>query len=284
MRVEADMHVLAANPFATRDILARTPTLAALEELRQFSPLVQDGPHTQVSFRIAFKERIRWPRPRCALVIADSEFDLTMFAEEQVWAPDVPLGDGVRSLWTGTSCVSSSPGRLFGLPVERCTEAQFTAEVQAQLLRCGALDRLVREANDGRPLASFAVERIEIWHEWTFSPDGIRQRQPKWVNTTHTQPVQPAQRTPVPNLVLAGAHTRTAADVWSIEGAVESGRLAARVLEPDVEVLPQYLPRLLRGFGAIDDVLYRLGAPHVLVVTTCLMGALAMAGLFLALR
>jgi len=279
-RVEADVFVLAVNPYATCEILARTPSLAALDELRLFAPLTRDPPHTQVSFRIAFGERIRWPRPRCAIVVADSEFDLTLFAEEQVWDPQVPLGERVRSLWTATSCVSSVPGRLTGVPVERCTEAQFVDEVKAQLLRCGALDTLIREANGGRTLASFPIERIEVWHEWTFSPDGIRPRQPKWVTTTGTQPFLPQQRTPVPNLLLAGAHTRTDADVWSVEGAVESGRRAARIVEPDVEVLPQYLPLLLRGLGKVDDALYRIGAPHVLVVASCLLAISVLALLF----
>lgn len=263
-RVDAAIHVLATNPFAAAEIIERTPELARLEQLRSFKPLIQDGPHTQVSFRIAFSEHILWPRKRCALVVADSEFNLTLFAEEQVWARSVDLGTGIESLWTGTSCVSSVPGQLYGLSVEQCTEAQFIEEVKAQLLRCEALDALIREANDGRPLASFAIRQIEVWHEWVFSPNGIRPRQPKWVNTVHTQAWLPTQATPVPNLVLAGAHTRTDADVWSIEAAVESGRRAARVIEPRVLILPQYQPAWLRVLGVLDDVLFRSGAPHVL--------------------
>lgn len=264
--LHADLHVLAVNPFAAADILDRTPALARLEQLRSFRPLVQDGPHTQVSFRVAFTERIRWPRPRCALVIADSNFDLTMFAVEQVWPPEVDLGDQVVSLWTGTACVSGTPGCVYGIPLDRCTREQFIAEVKAQLLRCQALDQMVREANDGRSLASFPIHRIEVWHEWRFGPDGIVARQPKWVNSTTTQPWQPTQRTPVGNLVLAGAHTRTGADLWSIEAAVESGRLAAQVVEAEVTVLPQHRPLPLRWLGALDDVLYRIGAPHVMHV------------------
>ena len=263
-RVEAAVHVLATNPFAAAEIIMRTPALARLDQLCLFQPLIQDGPHTQVSFRIAFSERIRWPRKRCAIVVADSEFNLTLFAEDQVWDPDVDLGEGIGSLWTGTACVSSVPGRLYGVPVERCTEPQFIEEVKAQLLRCGSLDALIREANGGKSLAEFPIRQIEVWHEWVFSPDGIRPKQPKWVNTTHTQPWQPTQATPVPNLLLAGAHTRTSADVWSIEAAVESGRRAAQLIEPDVTVLPQHRPGWTRRLGAIDDLLYRMGAPHVL--------------------
>lgn len=281
VRVEADVHVLAISPFAAAEVIERSPELAGLAQLRCFRPLIQDGPHIQVSFRIGFAERIHWPRPRCALVIADSEFNLTLFAQEQVWPSAVALGDGIASLWTGTACVSGIRGRLFGLPLERCSEAQFSAEVKSQLLRCKALDTLIRRANDGRGLASFPMIRFEVWHEWRFSAAGIHGRQPKWVTTTQTQPWQPEQRTPLPNLLLAGAHTRTAADVWSIEAAVESGRRAARLIEPEVRVLPQYRPWPLRALAALDDALYRCGAPHVLHV---LGTGLLLLGLFVVVR
>lgn len=263
-RVTADLHVLATNPFAAAEILERTPALARLDQLCLFEPLTAEGPHVQVSFRIAFSERIMWPRERCAVVVSDSEFDLTIFAEEQAWAIGVELGDGIESLWTGTACVSSVPGRVHGLALESCTKQQFIDEVTAQLLRCGSLDTLIRQANDGRCLASFPIVRVEVWHEWIFSPNGISGGEPKWVNSTRTQSFQPTQATPVANLVLAGAHTRTAADVWSIEAAVESGRRAARLVEPDVTVIAQHKPALLRALGRIDDQLYRLRAPQLL--------------------
>jgi hypothetical protein len=263
-RIVADHYVLAMTPYACADVLARTPDLAALDELRLFRPLVADPPHTQVSFRIAFDEPISWPVPRCALVLADSEFDITIFAQEQAWHPEVALGHGVRSLWTGTACAGNIPGRVHGLSVEQCTREQFLEEVLTQIQSCECLDRLLRMANWGRGIRDFPVFRIEVWHEWQFSADGIVPRQPKWVTTTTTESVQPGQVTPVPNLFLAGAHTRTSADLWSIEAAVESGRHAARGVEPDVTVLEQYKAPWLRLLSAVDDCLFAVGAPHVL--------------------
>lgn len=275
-RVRADLYILAANPYAVADILDRTPALRDLPEFRKLRPLVQDEPHTQVSFRIAFSERVRFPRERTAVVLSDTEFNLTLFAQEQAWRKHEELGEGVLSLWTGTSCSGEVPGRLFGLPVTRCTKEQFLAEVQAQILGCGALDGLIREANGGRSLGEFPIQRIEAWHEWLFSPTGIRPIQPKWVTTTQTQAYLPDQRTPVPNLFLAGAHTRTEADVWSIEGAVESGRRAVRAFDRRVRVIPQYKPAWLRWLSRLDDLAYAVRAPHILSLLF-LAGALATA-------
>lgn len=271
--VEADVYVLAVTPFAAAEIVARTTGLESDPELRKFEALVQDGPHTQVSFRIAFDERMRWPRERTAVALTDSAFNITLFANEQAWPSHVNLGQDVESLWTGTACVSTMPGPVHGKPLRTCTKDEFTDEVLAQIYASEALDLMIRRANGGRGLRDFRVLTTEVWHEWHFSPDGIAPDQPKWVTTTNTRAHRPAQATSISNLVLAGAHTETEADIWSIEGAVESGRRAAQVSEPDVVVMPQHKPLLLRLTARLDDGLYALGLPHVLNVISIGLGA-----------
>ena len=263
-KVRGDHYLLAVNPFVAAELLGRTPALESLEELKSFKPLTRGGPHVQVSFRLAFAEEIKFPRARTAVVVSDSEFNLTLFAEEQVWDKEVDLGKNVKSLWTGTSCISSVPGRIFRKPVNNCTKEEFIEEVEAQILSCGALNDLVRQANGGKGLRQFTLMKIEVWHEWAFSAEGIRSRQPKWVNSTDTEAFIPAQKTPVTNLFLAGAHTRTQARVWSIEGAVESGRRAAKAIDDRVEVLDQYLPAWYRLLSGIDDLLYSVKAPQLI--------------------
>ena len=263
-KIQGDIYILAINPFITADILSQTPVLERQAELNLFKPLIQDGPHTQVSFRCAFSEEIKFPRKRTAVVVSDSEFNLTLFAEEQVWDKEVDLGQNIKSLWTGTSCISSVPGRIYHKPVKNCMKEEFIEEVKAQILSCGALNELIKEANNGKGLKEFPIIQIEVWHEWKFSNEGIKSLQPKWVNSTHTQAYLPAQKTPVSNLFLAGAHTKTQAQVWSIEGAVESGRRAAKAIDEKVEVLDQYRPIWIKSLSKIDDILYSIKAPQVI--------------------
>jgi hypothetical protein len=263
-KVEGDIYILAINPFFAADILSKTPALERLDELKLFKPLVQDGPHTQVSFRLAFSEAIKFPRERVAVVVSDSEFNITLFAEEQVWDKGVDLGKDVKSLWTGTSCISSVPGRLYNKPVNTCTKEEFIEEVKAQILRCGALDEMIKEANGGKGLKEFTIIQTDVWHEWTFSSEGIKPLQPKWVTTTNTHAYLPDQKTPVANLFLAGAHTKTQAQVWSIEGAVESGRRAAKAIDNRVKVMDQYRPAWIRCLSGMDDALYSVKAPQII--------------------
>ena len=263
-KIKGDIYILAINPFITADILSETPALERQEELRLFKPLIQDGPHTQVSFRLAFSEKIKFPRARTAVIISDSEFNLTLFAEEQAWDKEVDLGQNIKSLWTVTSCISSVPGRIYHKPVNNCTKEEFIEEVKAQILSCGALNELIKEANNGRELKEFSIIKIEVWSEWKFSSAGIKPLQSKWVNTTNTQAYLPAQKTPVLNLFLAGAHTQTQAQVWSIEGAVESGRRAAKAIDDRVEVLDQYQPIWIKISSKIDDILYTIKMPQLI--------------------
>jgi len=262
--IQGDIYILAINPFITAGILSKTPVLEKQEELKLFKPLTQYGPHIQVSFRLAFSEEIRFPRKRTAIVVSDSEFNLTLFAEEQVWDKSVDLGQNIKSLWTGTSCISSVPGRIYHKPVNTCSKEEFIEEVEAQILSCGALDEIVKEANKGKGLKEFKILKVEVWHEWEFSSEGIKSLQPKWVNSTHTEAYLPSQKTPVSNLFLAGAHTKTQAQVWSIEGAVESGRRAAKEIDARVEILDQYRPLWINILSKIDDILYAIKAPQII--------------------
>ena len=277
--VQADIYVLAVNPFCAADILNRTPILEKKPQLNLFRNLVQQGPHTQVSFRIGFKEKMLWPRKRSALVLSDSAFNLTLFSQEQAWGKRSALGKGIQSLWTVTACVSKVQGPVHGLCLEKCTEEQFLDEVLFQLKQSHALDELVKNANDGKSWQDFSIVKIKVWHEWEFSPQGIKTSQPKWVNATNTQQYMPKQKTTISNLVLAGAHTKTTADVWSIEAAVESGKLAVKVFEPQVKVTSQSNLLVLKILGKIDDFLYYCKLPNVLDVGLILIVMLSVSAI-----
>lgn len=83
------------------------------------------------------------------------------------------------------------------------------------------------------------------------------------MNNSKNQLSLPEQKTPLENLALAGAHTKTEVDVWSIEAAVESALRAVKIFEPDVRIIPQYNPKLFRIIGKIDNIFFRCRLPHL---------------------
>jgi uncharacterized protein with NAD-binding domain and iron-sulfur cluster len=264
IHVVADIYVLAINPFSVEQVIKKTPELLGDKQLQKFKGLIKDGPHTQVSFRLAFKDQILWDQKRCGIIIVDSAYNLTLFAQEQAWVEKTFLGDEIKSLWTVTACVSKQIGSVHGLTLEKCTKQQFIDEVLAQLYECNSLNDLILKSNNGRALKDFEIANIEVWHEWLFASKGISSVQPKWVNSTNTQKYIPKQKTTISNLVLAGAHTETSIDVWSLEAAVESGKRAAKVFEPDVVVKIQSKPLFLRLIRYFDDILYFFKFPNII--------------------
>ena len=286
-RVAADRYVLAVNPFvAARVVAGSGGAVRADRELAKFAPLTADGPHLQVSFRLAFAERVRLP-PRCMVILPDSPWDVTFFPQDATWPEGVDLGPGVGSLWSGTACVADRPGALTGKPLAACTRAEFVAEVEHQVRRCAGLDALVRAHNGGRGLEAFPLARpVEVWRAWRFADeteDGrVAMDPPKWVMSTTTEPHLPATRTGFANLALAGAHTATSWTVWSMESAAESGRRAAHALDPRARpVIPRRVPPLLRALRWLDALCVAARLPNVVDVLALATAAAALGALAL---
>jgi len=273
--VVADTYIVACSPFACRKIFqASSPNIRADLQISKFPGLVQDGQHIQISFRIGFAERILTNKKTYAFILSDSEYNLTMLPDDLIFHHDISLGEGVKSLWTGTACVSYVPGQKTGFSAEHVTREGFMQEVLHQMYRSQSLDKMIRESNGGRSLSSFEIARTEVWHSWIFptESDGVTKvdaPQPKWVTSTNTQAFLPTAKTSISNLILAGSHTRTGADLWSMEGAAESGKRAAFLLKESSvgrTVIPQYKPVLLRCMCLVDNVLYSVNLPNIIDV------------------
>jgi len=66
------------------------------------------------------------------------------------------------------------------------------------------------------------------------------------------------------NIWRAGAHTQTSIDVWSMEGAVESGNLASNLILGKYNMKKCLIMDHEIKLGKIDDLFYEAGLPHVL--------------------
>jgi len=296
-RIKADHYILAINPFDIAHMVQKNASLSQDQELAKFKGLVQDGPHVQVSFRIGFDEPVAWEGDRVALIFSDSEFNLTIFRQDELWAPDASLGKNLKSLWSGTACMSFVPGGLYAKDLTRLTKAQFMEEVWRQIAKCADFQTRIKSANHGRHLASFQVIHFEVWHSWLFPKEGtegsnpsttLTAEQPKWVNSCHTQPFMPNASTSFHNLFLAGAHTRTSADLWSMEGAAESGRRSAflamgySLKQAKSMIWQQHVPLWMGGLRMMDNTCWRIGMPNIVDV---LMGVICtVVVLFIVMR
>lgn len=264
--VTTDQYVIAINPFEFADIVLQNDILR--HALPDCVNIVQDGPNIMISFRIAFSENIKMPSDKSAFSLPDSEYNITFYPQETFFDDDVYLGNGVKSLWSGTACVCNVNGSLYDLPAERCSKDQFIAEIHHQINRCEQLQAIIRKYNNNRSIQSFNVIETEVWYEWKFGKSGqmIQNESKKWVTTTNTNKFRPTQDTPFSNLFLSGSHTNTSIVIWSMEGAVESGKRTVKSMGEDVELYTHRKPVWMRPFNTVDNVLYKLCMPNVVIV------------------
>lgn len=260
-RFDADWFVSAMPVERARQhvdpLLALDPSLNGLDDLV-----------TDWMAGIQFYLRRRVDICRGHMTFIDAPWALTGLTQAQFWPDrDFPAdyGDGM-AVDSFSVDISNwdAPGVLYGRPAKECTPAEVAREVMAQVRRHHtAGDRLTPG----------------IVHSWFLDP-GIRwhahrhrnsNATPLLVNTVGSWQHRPDARTAVPNLFLSGDFVRTDIDLATMEGANESGRLAANaILEAaGSNAQPAEVQKLWRNPAMApvqdaDRLLYRQGLRNAL--------------------
>ncbi len=267
--VRNDAYVIAINPFAVKTVVLNSnDEVRADSQLSLFEPLIQDGPHIQISFRIGYGEIMKAPEPYMAFILPDSAYNITMYFQNEIWYDDVFLGEDVRTLISGTACISYAPG-VFGVEMRHVTKEGFEKEIMTQLRLCKNLNAIIEKANSGRDFNSFTPVIFEVWKDWNFSLGDVTLALPpqemKWVNSTNTNAYMPSIRTSFSNMMLAGAHIKSSVDLYSMESACATGRDAAfAIINAGRKAFVVNKPLWARGLGKCDNVLYAFGACNIL--------------------
>jgi hypothetical protein len=271
--ITSDHYIMALSPFGMRDVLKESIISSEgnskdlLIIFNQFKKLTQDGPHIQVSFQLGFNKNVSWVGERRPLILSNSEFNITLYRQDEVWGKDVFLGSNIKSLWSGTACVSYIPGALFGKPLSKLTKIQFKEEILYQIGKDIRFNDILRKKT-GKSFDQLLPYMIHFdsWKNWNFSSDGITIIEPKYVDSTNTRPYQPDTKTSIVNLWMAGAHTKTSTDLWGMEAAAESGRKAADMITGNDITIKHTKWSLLKYLEMPDDSLYKIGAPNVIYI------------------
>ena len=114
------------------------------------------------------------------------------------------------------------------------------------------------------------IKHFEIWYESGFTDtSGFNQIYKKWVNNIYNEKYRPEQKTEYKNLYIGGSHTKTTIDIWSMEGAVESGKIISKNICKKPIYLFQHTDFHRYTFiKRLDDILYKLKLPHIIDVFT----------------
>ncbi|NBP13200.1 FAD-dependent oxidoreductase [bacterium] len=250
--ITSDYYCISINPNVAVDVFCKSPSLDQLH--KQFSGL--KTVNNQVGFVIAFRTKIDLPK-NSAYVLMNSKLNITLYPQDVHWNQNVSLGEGVKSLWSGT-CIQ--PGHL--------GELGSLDDVKNAIL-----DEVLEEVINGVRLSERRQDilSVEIYDEWEVIEGKLVAKNKKWVNNIANEPFRPSAKTHLDNLTLAGAHCATSTVVWSMEGAVESGKLAANVILeklglPNTPVHTHRSGLLIHLLQCIDNVLFDLGLNNAINV------------------
>jgi hypothetical protein len=263
--LKADDYILAINPFEAEEILKKSNLNNTQYKLLNFSVY-----SNQISFRLGFNKKIKFPFNNIAFAMPDSEFDITWYPQDSNFNKNINLGNNIKSLWSGTIIDPYSLSSLYHKPGLKLNKKQLLNEIIYQLLRSKSLQKLIYD-NNGFYLNKNDITYNEIWHEWYYDKknDILKENDKKWVNNIYNEQYRPSQKTNIKNLYLAGAHTKTTINIWSMEGAVESGKIVANLILDKYNKNKTYLykhndPIYFNIFKTLDDILYTLNLPSII--------------------
>ena len=260
-QLNAKEYILSINPFNTLDILKNSKMQGLYNN---FKSLTDNTKSKQISFRIGINKEIKYPIDNIAFVMYDSEFNITWYPQEKHWKQK-PI---IKSLWSGTIIDFEKKGKIFNKNAENLDNEKLKEEIIYQILRSESFRKLIYD-NNGFYVNKEDIEYIEIWYEWNFINGKQEQIYKKWVNNIYNEKFRPLQKTEYDNLFLSGSHTKTTINIWSMEGAVESGKITANYIldkynKPNIEHYKHDVPCYIKLFQYIDNILYKLYLPNII--------------------
>jgi len=219
-QIQSKEYILAINPYNTLSIFKNIKHL-----YNTFTLLTNNTISKQISFRIGINKYIKYPIDNIAFIMNDSEFNITWYPQDKLWK-NKPI---IKTLWSGTIIDFQKNGKLFNKNAELLNKEQLKKEIIYQIIRSKNFQKLIYD-NNKFYITEDDIDFIEIWHEWEFINGKQETNDKKWVNNIYNEQYRPSQITSFDNLYLSGAHTKTTINIWSMEGAIESGKITANLI------------------------------------------------------
>ena len=127
-----------------------------------------------------------------------------------------------------------------------------------------------QEALKGYKLTKDDFNYIEIYDDWYYDnkSKSLKTKNKKWVNNFLNEEYRPNQKTNFTNFYIAGSHTKTSCNIWSMESSIESSKIVANMILKSHNKKPVYLfnhnKTYLSWLKPIDDLLYNLRLPSLI--------------------
>ena len=256
--VKSDEYCLCINPYESIDIFKNSNIENLYEQHLSLKTI-----NNQIGFYIAFNKKINFPVNENAFVITDSPYNITFYPQDEHWCKNVNLGENVKSLWSGT-CIIPQDG------IELSRE-KFMEEITKQIFDSKPLMEIIKTDDIKKSIIS-----SEIYDEWIYKDGQLESTNKKWNNTVSNEKYRPEQKTEFNNLYIGGSHTKTSINIWTMESAVESGKIVSNLILrkndlKETTLITHDSSWIIKIFQNIDDILYTYNLPNVVDIIIILL-------------
>lgn len=270
LEITSDEYCICLNPYNMIDVLKES-NLPKLYEQHLFLKTIDN----QIAFVIAFKDKINVQSEKNGMVIIDSPYNIAFYSQDNVWNSDIYLGDGVKSLWSGTCILPINNGILYGKPATQLTREECMNEIIQQLFECVQLQEIIKTYNNGLKLSTNSILFSTLYDDWQWNGTQLVSKHKKWVNTYFNEQFRPESKTELSNMYIGGGHCKTSVNIWTMESAVESGKIVSNDIlsKYNLPLSYQYTQHnnfIIIFIQKLDNILYKLKLPHIIKVTVFL--------------
>jgi uncharacterized protein with NAD-binding domain and iron-sulfur cluster len=290
-------YCLSLNPFILEDILRKSKNTKLVKKLESGNIV-----NNQISFRLGFSKKINFGAKNLGFVLIDSEYNITFYNQEDHWNKDIELGmDGkIKTLISGTLILPYNNGSLYKTSALNLKKDELIKEIINQFKKSKHFNKLIStsDTNDpeamllsNSPLVNDPFNNIiytEIFEDWIESNSKIQPSQMnnrltsknlKWVNNSINEEHRLSQHYPLEykNVFISGSHTKTSINIWSMEGAVESGLLTTNKIlkyfgnNNMVSIYNHEIGKIYAPLHILDNSLYSYGLPNIIDVLFCII-------------
>jgi len=252
--IKSDEYCLCINPYSAINVFKNS----GMDNLYN-QHLSLKTVNNQIGFYIAFSKKINFPKDKNAFVIIDSPFNITFYPQDEHWSKNVNLGENVKSLWSGTCIFPQSGIEL--------TREQFIAEIIKQIFDSKSLIEMLKKENKEDNFKENIIS-AEIYDEWIYNDGQLESTNKKWNNNVFNEKHRPEQKTEFDNLYIGGSHTKTTINIWTMESAVESGKIVSNIILrkndlKEATLITHESSWFIKFMQSIDDILYTYNLPNV---------------------
>jgi uncharacterized protein with NAD-binding domain and iron-sulfur cluster len=273
IKIKAEQHIICLDPFQSKKVFDKSKMISLSNKYLKLNII-----NNQIGFCLGLNKKINFKETNMGFVLVDSPYNITFYPQEDHWEKNTDLGldNKIKSLWSGTIILSYKNGNLTNKSATSLNRKELIEEIIYQFLESKQLIKHIKKYNNNYILKQDDIIFSNIFEDWYDTDNGIKTNNKKWVNNIFNENYRPFNNTKFKNLYIAGSHTKTSINIWSMESAIESGILTSNIIlkkykKKSYPIFKHNSNIFLNIIQFIDDILYTVKLPQLIDSTILLI-------------